>query len=71
MYYKTIYRHGCKSFNKKFDQFFYKNQMLLVLALFMLLNTPVPGMLRSLVFTGLDKLTFFVDIIAKAVFHLS
>ena len=21
MYYKTIYRHGCKSFNKKFDEF--------------------------------------------------
>ncbi|MBQ1537677.1 MAG: site-2 protease family protein [Ruminococcus sp.] len=57
--------------SKKFDRFFYQNQMLLTLALFALLNTPVPGMLRNLVYTGLYKLTFFVDIIAKAVFHLS
>ena len=57
--------------SQKFDQFFYKNQMLLTLALFALLNTPVPGLLRYFVFLGLDKLTFFVDIIAKAVFHIS
>ena len=25
MYYKNIYRHGCKSFNKKFDQFLENN----------------------------------------------
>ncbi len=57
--------------SKKFDRFFYQNQMLLTLALFALLNTPIPGLLRNLVYTGLDKLTFFVDIIAKAVFHLT
>ncbi len=57
--------------SKKFDQFVYRNQMVLTLCLFALLSTPVLGIVRSLVFTGLDKLTFFVDIIAKAVFHLS
>ena len=57
--------------SKRFDEFFYRNQMILVLVLFGLLNTPILSIVESVVYMGLDKLTFFVDIIAKAVFHLS
>lgn len=59
----------------KWDEFMYRYQhiipiVFLVLIISPILNTPL-SLLRSLLFNGMDKITFFIDIIAKALFGLS
>jgi Zn-dependent protease len=55
----------------KWDEFMYKYQnvipiIFLVLIISPILNTPL-GYVQSFMFTAIDKITFFVDLIAKAV----
>ncbi|SDA15728.1 Zn-dependent protease (includes SpoIVFB) [Ruminococcus sp. YE71] len=56
---------------KGFDEFMARNQMFMTLALFALMMSPVLGKVREVVYFGLDKLTFFIDPIANAVFGIS
>lgn len=57
--------------SKKFDQFVYQNQMFMTLLLFAVMGTGILSKLSHLLYLGFDKLTFFVDMIAKAVYGLS
>lgn len=57
--------------SKKFDQFVYQNPMFMTLLLFAILSSGLPTKLSGLMLIGFNKLTFFVDIIAKAVYGLS
>jgi Zn-dependent protease len=61
--------------SRKWDEFVYRNQMVLQIVLFALILSPVLStpltIVRNLLFNAMDKITFFVDIIAKAVFGLS
>ena len=56
---------------KSFDEFMYRNQMFMTLALFALMASPVLDWLRSIVFKGLDLLTFFAEPLANAIFGIS
>ncbi len=56
--------------SKEVDEFMYRNQMFLTLALFALISSPILGKVREVVFIGYDKLTFFIDPIAQSLFPI-
>ncbi len=56
---------------RKYDEFMYRYQTAIAIAFIFVIATPILqtplGFLRGLIFNLMDKLTFFVDLIAKAV----
>lgn len=56
---------------KEFDEFMYRNQMFMTLALFALMASHVLDKVREFVLNGLDLLTFFAEPLANAIFGIS
>lgn len=58
---------------RKYDEFIYRYQMAISIFFLLVIATPILqtplGFLRGLIFTLMDKLTFFVDLIAKALLN--